>query len=342
MLIFLFCIFFFQKINLESIRITIELFLKSIMPSLFLFILFSNVLLQIDIKSGLKKVFKNNYAIVFIAIIGFICGYPMGAKAINEYLDKKEITTSQAKFLLTFANNASPIFILSTIGITMFNNIYFGIILAISHYLASLIICVFSLFHKDIIHESKTFLKSNSNNSDKKLHKTIFEALNVAIKNTYYTLSQILAYLILFNILSDELSYILKCLQLKPNYIYIIQSLFESTNGIKNIIFNCTYNTNTILILSSFALGFSGLSIIFQIYSCIYTKRINIFYIMKYKLIQGLLSSIITYLLVNIKFKPSLQINTIISNEFTYFIIIVSLLFIFAASIKKVTKKLIS
>ena len=47
----------------------------------------------------------------------------MGAKAVNEYLDKKEITIKQANFLMSFANNANPIFILSTIGIAMYNNI---------------------------------------------------------------------------------------------------------------------------------------------------------------------------------------------------------------------------
>ena len=247
----------------------------------------------------------------------------MGAKAVNEYLDKKEITIKQANFLMSFANNANPIFILSTIGIAMYNNIYFGIVLAFSHYLASIIICIFSVLHKNIIHESAT-------------------NLNVSIKNTYFTLSQILAYLLLFNVLSDELAYILKTINIPDNTIYIIQGLLESTEGIKNMVLNFTASTNSILILTSFILGFSGICIIFQIYSCIYTKNISIFHILKYKLIQATLSSIITYSILkfaNIDNNLSIIILPKLNN-YSYFLIFTSILFIFAANIKKVTRKI--
>lgn len=266
----------------------------------------------------------------------------MGAKAVNEYLDKKEITIKQANFLMSFANNANPIFILSTIGIAMYNNIYFGIVLAFSHYLASIIICIFSVLHKNIIHESATNLKTKDNFSDKKLHKSFWDILNVSIKNTYFTLSQILAYLLLFNVLSDELAYILKTINIPDNTIYIIQGLLESTEGIKNMVLNFTASTNSILILTSFILGFSGICIIFQIYSCIYTKNISIFHILKYKLIQATLSSIITYSILkftNIDNNLSIIILPKLNN-YSYFLIFTSILFIFAANIKKVTRKI--
>ena len=64
------------------------MFLKSVMPSLFLFILFTNIILELDIKNGLKRIFKKNYTIVYIATIGMFSGYPMGAKAVSKYYDK--------------------------------------------------------------------------------------------------------------------------------------------------------------------------------------------------------------------------------------------------------------
>ena len=62
------------------------------MPSLFLFILFTNIILELDIKNGLKRIFKKNYSLIYIAIIGMFCGYPMGAKAVSKFYDKKEIS----------------------------------------------------------------------------------------------------------------------------------------------------------------------------------------------------------------------------------------------------------
>lgn len=313
------------------------------MPSLFMFILFTNIILELDIKSGLKRLFKKNYTIVYIATIGMFCGYPMGAKAVMKHLDTKEISFDDAMFLMSFANNANPIYIISTIGIATLENIYLGFILAISHYLSSIIICIYYYFHKDIIHETKTNLKSKDNISNKKLHKTIFDILSTSIKATYFTLSQILAYIIIFSVLSQDLRIILNKINVPNNLIYIVEAMLESTSGIAKIALNFNAaNTITIAIIS-FILGFSGISIIFQIYSCIYTAKIPIKHILKYKLIQGILSFCITYVItiilnnhLNEIIKNVNIINSI--NNTSLFLIIISLLFIFSATIKKVTR----
>ena len=342
-IIFLFILFTFQKPNFLTIQSTVIMFLKSVMPSLFLFILFTNIILELDIKNGLKRIFKKNYTIVYIAAIGMFCGYPMGAKAISKYYDKNEITHSDAKFLMSFANNANPIYIISTIGIATLENIYLGFVLALSHYLSSLLICTYYYFHKDIIHETKTNLKSKDNISDKKLHKNIFDILTQSIKATYFTLSQILAYIIIFNVLSQDIRVILNKINIPSNAIYIIESMFEATSGIAKIALNFNASKNITLSIISFILGFSGISIIFQIYSFIYTVKIPITHIIKYKLIQGTLSFILTYTFLNIssiniteRIKNIRIINSI--NDTTIFLIIVSLVFLFSTTIKKVTR----
>ncbi|MBR2784488.1 MAG: hypothetical protein IKD74_00680 [Clostridia bacterium] len=266
----------------------------------------------------------------------------MGAKAVSKFYDKKEISYNDAMFLMSFANNANPIYIISTIGIATLENIYLGFVLAISHYLSSLIICIY-YFHKNIIHETKTNLKCKDNNSDKKLHKTIFESLNQAIKATYFTLSQIFAYIIIFSVLSQDARIILVKLNIPNNLIYIFESILESTSGIAKLVLNYNASTNITISLISFILGFSGISIIFQIYSCIYNMKISIMHIIKYKLIQGLLSFCITYALLNISncnlyvVKNNIKIINNM-NSTTFFLIIVTLLFLFSSTIKKVTR----
>ena len=312
------------------------------MPSLFLFILFTNIILELDIKNGLKRIFKRNTTLIYIAIIGMFCGYPMGAKAVSKFYDKKEISYNDAMFLMSFANNANPIYIISTIGIATLENIYLGFVLAISHYLSSLIICIY-YFYKDIIHETKTNLKSKDNISNKKLHKTIFETLNQAIKATYSTLSQILAYIIIFSVLSQDARIILVKLNIPNNLIYIFESILESTSGIAKLTLNYNAPQNITISLISFVLGFSGISIIFQIYSCIYNMKISIMHIIKYKIIQGLLSFCITYALLSLSnynlyaVKNNIKIINNI-NSTTFFLIIVTLLFLFSSNIKKVTR----
>ena len=134
-------------------------------------------------------------------------------------------------------------------------------------------------------------------------------------------------------------------INIPQNIIYIIQGLLESTKGISIIALNYNASQTITISIISFILGFSGLSIIFQIYSCIYNTKINIFHIIKYKLLQGSISFVITYILLNIKTinitDVSLTIRTqkLLNNTST-FLIITSLLFLFAANIKKVTRKI--
>ena len=55
---------------------------------------------------------------------------------------------------------------------------------------------------------------------------------------------------------------------------------------------------NTKVILSSFFLSFSSLMIIYQIYAVVHNCNISLFIFIFYKIIHGILSAIITYILL--------------------------------------------
>jgi sporulation integral membrane protein YlbJ len=336
----LICIFLFQKSNYLSIKNTITLFIESVIPSLFPFILFTNILILSDISSYINNIFKKNGNLIYVGIIGFFCGYPMGAKATNTLYAENKITKKEATFLMTFANNCNPIFIISTIGICVLDNIYLGILLAFCHYLAALIICIINFKHNDIIHETQQKSNSFKQNIDKKLHKSMFEILDLSIKSTFVTLGNILAFIIIFNLLFSILETILLKLNLSNNIIYTLSGIFEVTKGAKLIYLNTSFNFNIMISILSFMLSFSGFSIIFQIYSCVYKIPIKLWHIVKYKLIQGLISGILTYILLNIHtFDNIKEINLMYFNNAVYFVILVCILFISIFSIKKVTRK---
>ena len=67
----------------------------------------------------------------------------MGAKTVSKLYEDSEISKYEADKLLLFINNCNPAFILSTIGIGIFHNIYIGILLATSHYISSILIGIF-------------------------------------------------------------------------------------------------------------------------------------------------------------------------------------------------------
>ena len=336
----LFCIFTFQKSNYISIRNTIGIFLDSVMPSLFPFILFTNILILSGISKSITKYFKKYGNLIYVSIIGFFCGYPMGAKATYSLYSEGKITKKQATFLMSFANNCNPIFILSTIGICILDNIYIGLILLISHYLAAIIICIFNFTHNDIIHENIENSNIFPKKEDKNLHKSSFEILDMSIKSTFITLGNILAFIIIFNLCFSIIEIILIKLNVSKDIIYSLSGFFEITNGTRLIYLNTNFNFPFTISLISFMLSFSGFSIIFQVYSCIYKAKIKLWYIVKNKLVQGIISSVITYFLMSFNNIQNIQyINIIKFNTASYFVISVSLLFTFIFALKKVTRK---
>ena len=78
----------------------------------------------------------------------------------------------------------------------------------------------------------------------------------------------------------------------------IVSGLIELTNGVKQISFLPINNINLCII--SFLIGFGGLSVLFQVYSIISKENISIRPYIYGKLLQGIISFFITFLLINI------------------------------------------
>ena len=288
-------LFIFSKQNFSSAKNTINIFLFSVMPSLFPFILFTEIILKTDIidilsKSAGKiigKVFNTSKNSSSSIIIGFLCGYPMGAKSVITSLEDKKINYNDASFLLNFINNCNPIFIISTISISIFGNIKVGIILLISHILSAILIGIVSTrkHYSNIIQKNSEFLKLFNKKNLSLEETSFFDIIKTSILNSFITLEMILGFMLIFNILSNIFTTITLKLNFNYNLVQILTGLFEVTGGCFNI-GNLNIDIKLKLCIISFMLGFSGLCIIFQIYSVIYKHKFSLNKIIFFKLIH--------------------------------------------------------
>lgn len=302
----LFILLIFSKDNFESVKNTVQIFIYSIIPSLFPFIFFTEFILNTDILNTVQnttgkyisKVFRVSKNASPAILTGFLCGFPMGAKTVSHLYDTNQISKKESIKLLSYINNCNPAFILSTIGIGIMYNIKFGILLAISHYLANLLISFmpFKNSSLDIIHENNINLNTFSKKNNIK-PENIFEIIKVCIKNSFSTLTMIFGFMLIFNLLFSIINNILTIFNVSNNITAIISGLFEVTIGINNV-FNLPLNINTKLITISFLTGFSGLCIIFQIYSCISIKDFSFKSLILFKILHGIISCFITYILL--------------------------------------------
>lgn len=337
LLLFLIVLIFllvFSKDNLTSVKTSVNIFLASVLPSLFPFILFTNIILNTDITSILNKVIGKSISYIFnipkdssIAIItGFLCGFPMGAKSVASLYSDTVIDSTTAKKLLFFVNNCNPSFILSTIGISMFYNIQIGVLLLISHYCASIIIGIIStrLNSTSIIHEKDDFLNRFNKKSSKTTTKddNFFNIIKKGISATFVTLGMILGFMIIFNLLFSTISNYMTKLNIDKTVIATMSCIFEVTKGCSDIA-SLNIALDYKLILCSFGLGFSGLCILAQIYSTISDFNFKFRDILIPKFIQGIISAFITYILIkftNIFEVSSLSVFNNTDIEYLYYL----------------------
>ncbi len=106
------------------------LWFNSVLPTLLPFIILSNLLIQTHAVGWivrvtgplLKTIFRVSDYGSFAIVAGFLCGYPMGSKVIADLLREGHISLKEGQYLLSFCNNASPIFIISYIVLQNFQD----------------------------------------------------------------------------------------------------------------------------------------------------------------------------------------------------------------------------
>ena len=92
-------------------------------PTLFPFMMISSIMLYsgIDIELGriisrlLSRVYRYSEYGLYAIFIGFLCGFPMGAKVVSELYENGKISRGEAESLLGFCNNIGPAYFLGII-----------------------------------------------------------------------------------------------------------------------------------------------------------------------------------------------------------------------------------
>ena len=105
-------------------------------PTLFPFMMISSMMIYggADVELGrllspiLKKIFPYSLYGLYAIFIGFLCGFPMGAKTVCDLYSKGKITKSEAESLLGFCNNIGPSFFLGIMPPILKNYGYTNII----------------------------------------------------------------------------------------------------------------------------------------------------------------------------------------------------------------------
>lgn len=119
-----------------------------IIPSLFPFFILSTLTVSLGFSSLLGRLlepmmqplFHQNGTGASALVLGFIGGYPVGAKTVCSLYQERFCTREQAQCLLAFCNNSGPAFIIGGAGIAIFQSARAGFVLMAIQILSALLV----------------------------------------------------------------------------------------------------------------------------------------------------------------------------------------------------------
>ena len=227
--------------------------------------------------------------------MGIISGYPTGAKILSDFRKNNVCSKTECERLLAYTNNSGPLFIIGTVGTSLFFSKEIGYLLLLTHLLGTLTVGILFRFYKNNYREIEYTEELSFSNFSSLLSNSILNSLK--------TLGTILGYIIIFSIIINIFltSGVLNIFNSFEYYIWIkstILGIFEITNGI-SFVSNIAVKTLTpSIILTSFLLGFGGISVLMQVYSIISKTDLSIKPYIIGKLLHGIFSALYTFLLL--------------------------------------------
>lgn len=302
--IILFLIIFISSpsIYMKSCINGLNIWFFNVLPALFPFFIATRLLILLDINEIpilnklTKKFFKvNNGGKIFF--LSLISGYPIGAKMICDSYKNNQIDQVSAKRMLSFCSVSGPMFIIGSIGIAVFKSVKIGYILLICHIIGALI-------------NGLVFRNCYKKNQEEKLpdFKPLTKSKNILADSMLDSINSILlvgGYIVFAYVLIDLFNN-LNIIPTIANFISILpcfkgqvssitsflNGILEMTRGLVDI-GSINLNKTILLPVSSFLLGFGGISVFMQ--SLNFTKELEIrksFYFFQ-KFCQGLWSLLI-------------------------------------------------
>lgn len=181
------------------------LWFNIIIPSLCPFMIISTMLIKLNVTSFISNMFYPVFHKVFglsrngcyPAVVGMLSGYPLGAKTVADMYKTGAFSQSEAQYIISFCNNASPMFMIEYIGVKC---------LGLGRPALMLLIIYLSAFINSFFEPGRHAEEvCESSGGNVKKNYPLMEALDESILSSAITLVKVGGYIILFSIITELL-----------------------------------------------------------------------------------------------------------------------------------------
>ncbi|WP_195542721.1 hypothetical protein [Massiliimalia timonensis] len=274
----------------QGISQGIHLCLNSLIPSLYFFMILSNLIMNSRLCQVLarpfrflsRKVLHLDDSLFTIFLLSMLGGYPIGAKLVADQIKQGNITPQTGRYLLNFCVNCSPAFLMSYLSVRLWGNIGPGFLIYLSQILSALLIAVFT----GLRHPCK-IEKSVSLSAPKLSSSAVFVS---SVNQATHTMGIICSFVVVFCAAFPILDRLLSSYGTLSIW---LKGLLEVTAGCQNLSELSAYSS---ILAASLFTSFGGVCVFLQITALISGTGISIIKWLLWRIPYTLLSVGITYL----------------------------------------------
>lgn len=302
--------------SMEAARTGLQLCYNVIIPSLFPFFVLSSLVVELGLAGHLgrlleglmRPLFRVGGACASAFALGFIGGYPVGAKTAISLYQNGMCTKTEAERLLAFCNNSGPAFILGVVGAGIFASSRVGVLLYLAHAAASICVGILFRFYKagaeDRGHRSRPRPTFQA--------KRFTSAFTGAVQSSFLSTLNICAFVVFFTVViqllirSGALPWLARWLgtALAPFGLTqewaqrLLTGALEISSGVWTLTGDGTLNGK--LTMAAFMLGWAGISVHCQVLSFLGGSGLSAGTYLVGKLLHGGLSALFIAVLVRL------------------------------------------
>lgn len=289
------CILSHSSLSLTYATRGLELWLYKMVPSLLPFMILSGIMVRLKLTEKMAGVlypvigplYRVRKNVVYCMALGFLCGFPMGARVTGDLYEREMLTRREAEYLLAFCNNIGPVyfcsFVLPLLGRKLVVPYLFGMYGIPLLYGLALRYTVYQDLSpgKESLAASPAGELRSCSAESRRLGqpKGLLGAFNESVQASLQSMLLLGGYMILFNLLNLPFHILLGR---EPA---LISPILEITGGLSML-------GGGLPLYSLLALSFGGLSCIAQTYSCISATDLSLDSYICHKIMLTLLGGV--------------------------------------------------
>lgn len=297
-----------------AVKEGLQLCYNVILPSLFPFFILSSLVISLGLAGYLGRLLEPVMRPLFhvggpcaaALALGFVGGYPVGARAALTLYEEGQCSKTECERLLAFCNNSGPAFILGVVGAGVFADSRVGLLLCLVHALSSVCVGLVFRFYRE--KDRKTQGRTSAPIAAQRFTTAFTGAVKGAVNSTLNICAFVVCFTVilrlcflsgLFPALAGFLGRILAPLGFTEVWARrLLTGLLELSSGVAALTGDGSLTGR--VSMAAFLLGWAGISVHCQVLSFLGESGLSTRTYIGGKLLHGLFSAGLTALLLRV------------------------------------------